>query len=213
MPAETELCPLCYSESKFFHRSREKDYYRCVHCSGVFMSAKCFLSPEAEKARYETHNNDVDDPGYQNFVRPLVDAVMVDFPRGSHGLDFGAGTGPVLSNMLIDAGYEMTLYDPFFHPNEKALKRQYDFIVSCEVIEHFNHPAQEFELLRNLLKPGGKLYCKTDPLTEETDFEKWYYKNDPTHVFFYNDACCHYIKRQFEFFQYARTGRVLHFAG
>jgi SAM-dependent methyltransferase len=212
MSTETEICPLCFTESEFFRRARERDYFRCPNCKGVFMSPKYFLSAEDEKARYETHNNDVDDPGYQNFVRPLVDAVIMDFPKRSHGLDFGAGTGPVLSNMLLEAGYEMTLYDPFFHPNDEALKKQYDFVVSCEVIEHFHHPAREFELLRRLLKPGGKLYCKTDPFTSEIDFEKWYYKNDPTHVFFYHDASCRYIKTQFHFSHFAQNGRVLQFS-
>lgn len=175
------------------------------------MSPKHFLSPENERARYETHNNDLDDPGYQNFVRPLVDAVICDFPKSSHGLDFGAGTGPVLSRLLADAGYDMTLYDPFFHPNEELLKLQYDFIVSCEVIEHFHHPAREFEMLRRLLKPGGKLYCKTDPFTPGIDFTRWYYKNDPTHVFFYTDPSFEFIKNQFGFRTFSRNGRVIEF--
>lgn len=53
-------------------------------------------------------------------------------------------------------------------------------------MEHFHDPKLEFEKLHALLNPGGALICKTDLYTEDIDFKKWYYKNDPTHVFIYH---------------------------
>jgi hypothetical protein len=57
--------------------------------------------------------------------------------------------------MLEEKGHSLTLYDPFFKPNTNALKRNYDFVFATEVIEHFFHPALEFQRLRALTKPGG----------------------------------------------------------
>ena len=57
-----------------------------------------FISAEAEKARYLTHNNDVEDERYQQFVSPITSAVMKQVqPLRTFGLDYGAGTGPVIA--------------------------------------------------------------------------------------------------------------------
>jgi 2-polyprenyl-3-methyl-5-hydroxy-6-metoxy-1,4-benzoquinol methylase len=172
---------------------------------------KHFLSPREEKARYETHNNCPDDMRYQQFVSPIVESIMKAFEPTAKGLDFGAGTGPVITKMLTDAGYSMELYDPFFHDNPEALELKYDFIVCCEVIEHFHHPFKEFTLLRSLLKPKGILYCKTELISENLVFENWYYKNDPTHVFFYHNETLRWIRKNLLFTGLQVEGRVIEF--
>jgi 2-polyprenyl-3-methyl-5-hydroxy-6-metoxy-1,4-benzoquinol methylase len=173
------------------------------------MHADYFLSLSEEKERYEEHNNDVNDSNYQQFVSPIVNRVLTDFSKTDTGLDFGSGTGPVISKMLRDAGYTLTTYDPFFDKNESALNKQYDFIVCCEVIEHFHSPTKEFALLKNLLKPKGKLYCMTDMYSEDLNFEKWYYKNDPTHVFFYSKKALEYIRKRWGFSELGIKERLI----
>ena len=74
-----------------------------------------------------------------------------------------------------------------------------DFIICCEVIEHFHSPSSEFALLRKLLKPGGSLLCMTHLLPKKTAFRNWYYKNDPTHVIFYSEENIQWIKSNFNF--------------
>ena len=66
-------------------------------------------------------------------------------------------------------------------------------------MEHFHKPDEEFLILKGLLKPGGSLLCKTDLHHPEINFEKWYYKNDPTHVFIYTKDSCHWIAKHFGF--------------
>jgi len=39
---------------------------------------------------------------------------MKDFNTNHKGLDFGAGTGPVISKVLKDKGYCIAQYDIFF---------------------------------------------------------------------------------------------------
>ncbi|MDX1572708.1 MAG: class I SAM-dependent methyltransferase [Methylophaga sp.] len=167
---------------------------------------------DREKALYLTHNNDVDDPRYQAFVSPVTQAILAEQGPEKSGLDFGAGPGPVISHQLAQLGYQITLYDPFFHNNIKALNETYDFIISCEVIEHFHQPVQEFVRLRGLLKPGGRLYCMTELFSETMDFANWYYKNDPTHVFFYHAACLPLIAERFGFSQFRQDGRLIVFS-
>jgi 2-polyprenyl-3-methyl-5-hydroxy-6-metoxy-1,4-benzoquinol methylase len=74
---------------------------------------------------------------------------------------------------------------------------QYDFIVCCEVIEHFYHPSQEFQNLFQTLRAKGKLICKTHLFEEGIDFDTWYYKNDPSHVFIYQAETMLWIKNNY----------------
>jgi 2-polyprenyl-3-methyl-5-hydroxy-6-metoxy-1,4-benzoquinol methylase len=170
-----------------------------------------YVSKTEEKDRYLTHNNDVNDPRYQNFVSPLFTTVNSDFPKTAKGLDFGAGTGPVIAKMLSEKGYSVALYDPFFHPNTEVLEKQYDFIVCCEVMEHFHNPNKEFKLLERLLAPKGKLYCMTDLVPKNIKFSDWYYKNDNTHVVFYSERNLQWIQRHFGFSKLEVNSRLIVF--
>jgi SAM-dependent methyltransferase len=204
-------CLLCHTEAAptLFYQSRHHCFFFCSNCDTVYRDPSTFLDPESEKARYLEHNNDPGDKGYQQFVQPIVKAVKAGFKPGTHGLDFGAGTGPVIAKLLSESGYRITLYDPFFHPNASALDGPYDFIVACEVIEHFHRPLEEFIKLRQLLKPGGILYCMTDPIDNRQNFAKWYYKDDPTHVVFYNRKNLEWIASKAGYSDLVIDGRLI----
>jgi hypothetical protein len=202
------ICALCGTRSDLFVEIADRKYYQCAQCSAIFMDPACYVSKEDEKKRYEKHNNNVDDPGYQKFVEPIVLKVIERFTQEHSGLDYGAGTGPVAAKLLRDKGYPIELYDPYFWNNSESLDRKYDFIICCEVIEHFNSPEKEFRRLRSLLKPGGVLFCQTDLYSETTNFKNWYYKNDPTHVFFYHVNTLFWIKARFGFLSLENNGRI-----
>ncbi|MDR9415945.1 MAG: class I SAM-dependent methyltransferase [Gracilimonas sp.] len=166
-----------------------------------------YPTAEEEIHRYESHDNDVEDPRYQNFVSPLVKKIVERFNPNDLGLDFGSGTGPVITKMLEDQGYNLNVFDPFFDNHPDVLELKYDYIVSCEVIEHFHHPYEEFKQLRNMLKQNGALFLKTDPYTEDLDFHAWYYKSDETHVFFYHPETFKWIQQEFDFSSLEIDGR------
>ncbi len=180
------LCPLCNGPSEDFSEFRHKRYLLCSECRGVFMDPDHRLDTDAEKRRYLEHNNDVLDAKYRKFVSPITSAVLQDFGSEARGLDFGAGTGPVITRVLQENGYDIRAYDPFFHNDPALLTESCDYIVCCEVIEHLYQPAEVFARLKNLLRPGGKLYCMTLLYDDSIDFSQWWYKKDPTHVFFYH---------------------------
>ncbi|MFH1362319.1 MAG: class I SAM-dependent methyltransferase, partial [bacterium] len=201
-------CPLCFALATPFRAIKGKEYLSCGSCGGIFLAPQYHLSLAEEKERYLTHNNDVNDPRYQEFVRPIVDAVVKSFGAQDHGLDFGCGTGPVISKLLTDRGYSLLRYDPFFYDQSEALTGKYDFIVCSEVIEHFRQPAKEFKLLKDLLKVNGALFCLTERFTGKTDFANWYYKNDPTHLFFYQQKTLEWLRDNFGFSSLEISGRL-----
>lgn len=206
-------CTLCKSPlQKQIHVENSHRFFECESCFAIVRGKESFLNKEAELQRYQCHNNDVDDPRYQQFVSPITKSIVTDFlPQNTLGLDFGAGTGPVITKMLNQKGYQLNLYDPFFHPNPAALNCTYDYIICCEVIEHFYNPHNEFQMLKKLLKPHGKLYCMTDIYKHHTPFSKWYYKNDPTHVIFYTPKSLQWIQQNIGFQKLNITNRLIVF--
>ncbi len=204
-------CPLCGSVSTIFYQNRNRFYYQCNNCCGIFVDKKLRLNQEAEMLRYKEHNNDVEDKKYQNFVSPITSAVLRDFTQRDKGLDFGAGTGPVISKVLKDYNFDIVQYDPFFHNYPDLLERKYDYIVCCEVMEHFHNPKKEFILLKKLLLENGKLYCMTDVYNEDINFHNWRYKNDQTHTFIYHKKTIHWIKEEIGFLNVTIEGRLITF--
>ncbi|GAA4270844.1 class I SAM-dependent methyltransferase [Aquimarina gracilis] len=192
-------CSLCGSETYLFSEVKGRKFFKCTECSGILLHSSHFLSPEQEKERYLLHQNDVNDSGYQNFVSPIVKAIFNRYDSSHIGLDFGSGSGPVITSLLTNKEYNIRTYDPYFAPNNKALNSRYDYVICCEVMEHFYIPSKEFELLFSLLKPNGTLYCKTNLYYNTIDFDSWWYKNDPTHVFFYSPDSLHWIKNRLGF--------------
>ena len=196
---KTNQCSLCNSKTKYYLKFRNKDYYICHTCGSIEMHPDFFVSAEKEKKRYELHRSDILDIGYQRFVEPITDYVINNFDSRHDGLDFGAGNGKIIAKILKSKNIDIKVYDPLFHNDKSVLNSKYDYIISCEVIEHFHNPAEEFSLLFSLLKSGGKLIIMTEPLKEDINFIDWYYKNDETHVFFYSKTTFEYIKNKYGF--------------
>ncbi len=204
-------CPLCQQVSQVFYQQNNRLFFHCNNCHGIFLDKKLCLNKKEEQGRYELHNNDINDIHYQSFVSPITSNILKDFKPHHKGLDFGAGTGPVISKVLKDKHYQIEQYDPFFHPYPELLKQKYDYIAICEVIEHFNNPAKEFKLLHQLLHPKGKLYCMTDIFHSSMNFHQWYYKNDPTHIFIYQKETFEWIKKEFGFSDVYIEGKLICF--
>ena len=192
-------CNLCNCNTREFATVKDRKYLQCEECKAISLSQEFYLSPQEEKFRYSLHNNDVNDRRYIEFVSPIVEKVKSDFDSSAVGLDFGCGTGPVITSELNKSSFEVRLYDPYFKPNLKFLNDRYDFIVCCEVMEHFKDPLKEFKLLRSLLKNQGKLYCKTEIWNKSINFQDWHYKNDQTHVFFYHSETLEWIRKNLNF--------------
>ena len=194
-------CPLCSEliSQVFCSRPTGEDYYECPSCGMIHLDSHFYMSAKEEKARYQLHENIPGDEGYLNFLKRLAEPLVEKLAPKSHGLDYGAGPGPVLAEYLTSQGYPTAVYDPFFHPEKKVLTEQYDFVTCTEAAEHFFNPFKEFEQLFGLLKPGGYLGIMTEfaysDITPEV-FLKWYYARDPSHVCFYKKETLEFIARR-----------------
>ncbi|MFD0701821.1 class I SAM-dependent methyltransferase [Myroides pelagicus] len=189
-------CTLCNQALRDLHTDR---YYHCDYCGAYNMDSQYRFTEDKEKAHYQCHNNDINDIGYQQFTAPVTNAILAHCTSDMLGLDYGCGKGPVITNQLQNEGYHVDLYDPYFYPDTSYLTKQYDYIFSCEVFEHFYNPADELTKLTNLLKPGGLLVIKTHLFVDQTPFEQWYYIKDETHVFIYTFQTIQYIAKQFSY--------------
>jgi SAM-dependent methyltransferase len=182
-------CPVCRAVStRHFLTVDGRGYLRCPHCEARFLEPSQRLSQQDEYLHYLNHENDVHDPGYRRFLSKLADPLLERLGQRSHGLDYGCGPGPALAQMLREAGHDVALYDPYFHPDPEPLSRTYDFITCTEAAEHFHRPAEEFDRLDRMLRPGGWLAVMTCFQTEDDRFTGWHYRKDPTHVVFYREA-------------------------
>ncbi len=202
-------CPLCSSAAELFLEIPPRKYFKCSKCLSVFLDPLNYLTPEKEKARYDKHQNDSNDQGYQEFTAPLIQELESGTQPGDRGLDFGAGPGAVIAGLLRKKGYSLELYDPYYWPQTEPLQSKYDYIICSEAMEHFREPHKEFLLMKSLLKPGGSLYCTTHIYSEAIDFKQWYYKNDPTHVFFYHENALNWIRDELGFAKLRINNRVL----
>jgi len=152
-------------------------------------------TPEAERARYETHENDPADPRYREFLDRLATPLLERLAPGAEGLDVGSGPGPTLSLMLEERGNPTAIWDPLFAPDPAPLARRWDFVTCSETVEHFHDAAAGWARLFRLVRPGGLLGVMTEPLPEEDAdvpltaeaLERWWYARDPTHVALYRD--------------------------
>jgi len=197
-------CPLCGgSQSRLFHQDNNKrsqrSYYRCVQCHLVFVPPRYYLSPEDEKAEYDKHNNDMDDAGYRCFLNRLWIQLKPCLVSGQKILEFGCGPGPLLGEMIQEDGFEVSLYDHFYCPDQNVLTDSvYDGLTSTEVIEHLHHPKQVFELWLSLIKPDGYLGIMTKLVSDQDAFANWHYKNDLTHVCFFSRECFQWLAEHYD---------------
>jgi 2-polyprenyl-3-methyl-5-hydroxy-6-metoxy-1,4-benzoquinol methylase len=152
-----------------------------------------------EKERYETHNNDPLEPGYQEFLNRLLTPFSKKLKQGQTGLDFGCGPTKTAEVLLADQGLKVESYDPFFFPGHELLLKKWDFIVASEVAEHFHKPAESWTLLSKIIQPGGMIGVMTTCYPVQGRFERWRYKDDNTHVVFYSPSTFQWISEQFGF--------------
>jgi SAM-dependent methyltransferase len=209
MIATTQMCPLCKTPgARWMCRDEARDYFRCGTCGLVFVPPTQFVSPEAEKTRYDLHQNSPQDAEYRKFLNRLLAPMCERLAPGSRGLDFGSGPAPTLSLMFQERGHSMAIYDPFYARDSSVLEHKYDFITLTEVVEHLHEPGKELDRLWSILKPGGLLGIMTRMPSEDCrmangtesasrinveSFVRWHYRNDLTHICFYSQSAFEWL--------------------
>lgn len=193
----SHLCPLCdCPHSSDYFRDKKRSYRQCELCQLVFVPTAERLSAAQEKAQYDLHENNPQDPAYRRFLSRLFIPMLEKLQPGSKGLDFGCGPGPALAMMFSEAGFDVNVYDPYYAPQTDVLHQRYDFITSTEVLEHLFFPGSVLQQLMACLKPGACFGFMTKLVTDELAFADWHYKNDPTHVCFWSRHTFQWLVRK-----------------
>jgi len=196
---KVEICPFCFSDDvTLFTHVGARDYLRCQSCDLVFVPKEFFISKEDEKAKYDQHQNSPENQGYRDFLNRLLTPLCQFLPKDAKGLDFGSGPGPTLSILMNELGFQMEIYDYFYHNNPKVFENKYDFITTTEVIEHLHNPKDEIVKLWSCLKDGGILGIMTAFRVSDEEFGDWYYKRDLTHVRFFTEASFRWLAKELD---------------
>lgn len=192
-------CKLCHYDGPFeqINDRLNRTLNKCPHCKLVFAERDYLPRQTDEKARYEEHNNSIEDKGYVRFLMQAIHPALACLLPESKGLDYGCGPVPVLSQLLNKKGLTCMNFDPFFFP--ELPEGPFDYLFATECFEHFFEPEKEMQQICKLLNPAGLLIVMTDFWSEKVDFSKWYYSRDRTHVSFYSEHTFDWMAKKFGF--------------
>lgn len=195
-------CSLCKSGIKDCQTDKHgKKYYYCNYCELITLDNGFYLSSEAEKQRYQLHENSAENKGYFSYLNNIITNSITPFLKpGNKILDFGCGPEKTLAKILKDMGYKVSTFDPHFDNNHQWLNSKYDAITVIEVFEHILTPAKELEVIYSCLNKGSFLIIRTMLHNNNWDnFFNWWYKEDPTHITFYSEKTINYICNRWKF--------------
>ncbi|MCJ8277211.1 MAG: class I SAM-dependent methyltransferase [Bdellovibrionales bacterium] len=187
---------------------RSWTYYHCPDCDLVFRDPETYLAHDEEKARYETHNNSIENEGYVRFLSPVVENLIPYLKEGSEGLDYGSGPGPILDILFSRKGFKVSNFDPYFNNDEEVVSRTYDFVTCTEVIEHLYKPYEVLKKMDHCLKEEGYLLLMTDPQPGKDKFLNWGYRMDNTHVCFYSKKTMEWISQNLNYELISSEGKI-----
>ena len=187
-------CKICSDPVRVIHNDDIK-YFYCPSCRFIFKDKKFIPSPEKEKQRYMTHNNDISNKGYVEMLENFIKKTTPHVDSGKkHVLDYGCGNNPVLAALLQEKGYKVDTYDKYFAPEKTYRTKKYDIVTLTEVIEHIEDPLDTLNELRRIINKGGIIAIMTLFHPENTqEFKSWWYKRDFTHISFYSRKTLKYI--------------------
>jgi len=184
-------CPLCHSKTDPFIEAAGRTYRNCKTCWLISVPPEHLIPENEEKERYLEHENSLDNPGYVQMFMDKIQLLPSYCPKVRTVLDFGCGYEPVLVSLLNREGYRAEGFDFFFHP-EWPSDKTFDLVISTETFEHLKDPARELDRIEKVIAPGGYLAVMTQfyPAShgepDPTEFAKWYYQRDPTHIRFFS---------------------------
>ncbi|HEX2957755.1 MAG TPA: methyltransferase domain-containing protein [Chitinispirillaceae bacterium] len=188
-------CKLCgRMDVELFFSDPPRTYLHCSSCNLIFTSDDSYVTRAQEQARYAMHDNSESNHGYVRFLEVVAEMAIACTPSGGSVLDFGCGKNAVLETIIQrKCSLQCDSYDPLFDQNIIIPEKEYDTIVMCEVIEHLRNLHEELELLGKLLKINGILIVRTQKYKSLQMFPSWWYRQDSTHINFFNDASLSFV--------------------
>jgi SAM-dependent methyltransferase len=194
-------CRLCNHPAQLVFED-VRPFFACNVCGLIF--SDCFISAEAVEKHYtDQHKNTFDWDQEANGFVEAIKKLGLESPLSSLSiLDYGSGSG-LLAEALRKAGFNVDCYEPMIHGefNAQNYSKAYDVIILNEVVEHLEDINKTLDIIYNLLPIKGVVFIKTlltDPIVNHPEnfkalFSAWWYKDDPTHISFFNLLTIDYI--------------------
>jgi SAM-dependent methyltransferase len=140
-------------------------YLLCGHCGFCFAPEMCRWGLSDFAAKVYNADYERVDPDYAS-ARPRANAQMLMQILGSEAaelrhLDYGGGNG-MLCELLRDAGWQSTSYDPFVDGDLRHLDfGKFDLVTAFEVFEHVPSPNRLVTEIDSLLDDDGVVLFTT----------------------------------------------------
>lgn len=212
MAKSDEYCRLCGAEVTYkfslpLVAGLQGDYFECANCRMLQSRHLDSLTPsELEKITASASGMELDSGAawrlsrIANRLEQLVRLRVL--PRADHtfkALDFGCGTGFLVSYLAHRFGWSAVGYDPYCAPAyaqsnvfpewEAIVQRApHQLVVASEVFEHFSNPREDLTRIRDVLaKDIAFLYVTTGLYMPGTTDSNWKYLAPQSghHVSFY----------------------------
>ena len=182
-------CVLCGSpDCKLVMVHALRRLFRCESCQLVFVCPDDRVTIEAERERYALHDNTFDNPGYVAYLTAIASEIGIEPGKPLRILDFGSGPQFVLTRLLRERGCVCDPYDPLYALDIVPVTSDtaYDLVVLCESIEHIRNLPEALNLIMGSTALQGRIFIKTQLYDISTDFSRWWYVQDSTHINFFN---------------------------
>jgi hypothetical protein len=178
-------CVLCsHPECSLAFSDKARHYFCCPDCGLVFVPPSEHVSIDDEKMRYGRHKNTYDNQDYKSYLIAFSKELQRIPIHQPEILDFGCGEHRVMERILREQGISCSSYDPLYAIGLDTLQKSYDIIIANEVLEHVRNLHEDLALILKLMKPHGYALFQTQLLTPDINFDKWWYKEDETHINF-----------------------------
>ncbi len=137
--------------------------WRCINCNSLHSKEDVDLDYYYKDYPNHTASTKRGKIANHAFGIKLKRLLSQGFKKENSLLDYGCGNGRMVA-FLNETGYSKAIgYDKFNQKfkDDELLNKKFDFVISQDVIEHFENPVEGMELLANCLKPGGILSVTT----------------------------------------------------
>lgn len=179
-------------------------YVLCDRCGFCCADEMCSWTLGEFGARVYNDAYVTVDPDYVS-ARPTANAEFLTNLLGGgaaelHHLDFGGGHG-LLSDLLRDAGWTSTSYDPFVDEGvEPARLGRFDLITAFEVFEHVPAPRGLARTLASLMKDDAVILFSTllsdGNVAKHRRLDWWYAAPRNGHISLYSRSSLHHLAEE-----------------
>lgn len=230
--APSRTCKLCGDSAGAvftvdLDSGEQVDYYECGSCRLLQSFHLDDLSPSELGSVYNPENWHADpDPGatwrlsyISRRLELLARARLLPRRSDMRALDFGSGSGFVVSYLRHRLGTDAWGYEPYatavFAPERTLTEWQqvvehgpYQWVIASEVFEHFIDPAKEIQQLKKVLGDAAAVFITTGRYIPGKHGRDWSYLaiHAGQHVALYADRTMDEVARILGFSHVYRVG-------